>query len=73
MADTLPCLLCSDMKGHEREVAVLADALGGGTIAVRHAEHVLRELWSRGMWIADKGEHPKLVPKQTDIGLGQHT
>lgn len=71
MADTLPCLLCSDMKGHEREVAVLADALGGGTIAVRHAEHVLRELWSRGMWIADKSEHPK--PKQTDIGLGQHT
>ena len=47
-----------DMKGHEREVAVLADALGGGTIAVRHAEHVLRELWSRGMWIGTRASTP---------------
>jgi hypothetical protein len=71
MADTRPFLLCNDMKGHEHEVAVLAEALGGGTIAVRHAEHLLRQLWSSGMWIVDNGEQSNPMPGQTGFGFGQ--
>jgi hypothetical protein len=61
------------MKGHEREVAVLADALGGGTTAVRHAEHILRTLRAHGFWIVDDGEHPRPLPKEPDVGFGQNT
>lgn len=68
MADTT-IRLSDDMKGHEREVATLAEALEGG---VRQAEHVLRSLWAAGMWVVDDGEHPKLMPKKTDIGFGNH-
>lgn len=68
----LPCRLCEDMGGHERTIAVLAEALGGGTLAVRQAEHVLRSLWARGMWIVDEGEHPALPQASADIGFGRH-
>jgi hypothetical protein len=68
-----PVRLCEDMTGHEREIEVLAEALGGlGTVNIRQAEHVLRQLWASGMWIVDDGEHPKLMPKTADIGFGQH-